>query len=429
MKQKAFAIVDVNNMYASCERVFDPSLNNRGVIVLSNNDGCVVARSQEAKDLGIAMGVPLFQIQDVVQKNNIAVLSSNYAMYHEMSRRFHNILKGFVSDEEHETYSVDESFLDLTAYAQHFDLTDIANQMLDRVYRWLGLPCCVGIGRSKTESKIGNHIAKKNPRFKGVCNLITMPKEEKEELWSRIDVSEVWGVGRKYAKKLKDLGINTVLDLSQANSTLIQKRFNVVLARTVMELQGISCIDIESTPPAKQQIVTSRSFGSKVTNRDDLKEAASMYSQDAVRRLRSQKLLCGKITVFAQSNHFDPKEPYFNQGMSFNFPEPTDCVTDLVRLATYMTGLIYKPGVRFKKCGVILTDLTPKDKHTYDLLTDMSIVERKENLMIAYEKAHSKFGKQKLAVGSCYLPNRAWSMSRERLSRNPFTWEGALRVN
>lgn len=429
MKSKIFALVDVNNCYVSCERVFNPKLNNRPVIVLSNNDGCAVARSQEAKDLGIKMGVPLFQIKDIVQKHNVQVLSSNYALYAEMSRRFHKILAEYVTESEIECYSIDECFLDLTAYYQNYDITEYGQDMRQKILRWIGLPVCVGIGRSKTEAKIANHIAKKNSHFHGVCDLVNMDPCNKEDYLSKIDVSEVWGVGRKHTKKLQNMGINTVFDLACSNPIQIQKLFSIVMARTVNELQGVSCIEIEDTPPSKKQIISSRSFGQRVTELQDLKEAVAMHVQDACKRLRADKSLCGCIIVFAQSNPFDKNVPFYNQSVSFSFPQPTDCVTDLVEAASKMITQVHKQGILFKKCGVVLMCLEPKSSHIYDLLTDMSVIEEKENLMKAYEGIQDKFGKKKIGVGSCFMPNRGWSMSRDKLSNNPFTWSGLLRVN
>ncbi len=431
MKQnnKIFALVDVNNCYVSCERMFNPSLNDKPVIVLSNNDGCAVARSQEAKDLGIKMGVPLFKIKDIVQQHNVQVLSSNYALYAEMSRRFHKILLDFVTESEQEIYSIDECFLDLTAYESLFDLTDYAHQMRDRIQKWIGLPVCVGIGRSKTQAKIANHMAKKGRRFGGVCNLVGMDKRHQDHFFSIIDVSEVWGVGRKHTKKLQSMGINTVQDLACSNPQQMKKLFSIVMARTVSELQGVSCIEIEDSPESKKQIVASRSFGSRVTELDDLKEAISMYAQDACRRLRNDKSLCGCILVFVQSNPFDPNVPFYNKSVSFTFPEPTDSAIDLVKAATIMIHHVFKAGIKYKKCGVILTCLEPKSGHTYDLLTDMEEIEKKERLMQALDSVNDRFGRRKLGIGSCYVPGRNWSMSRDQLSKNPFTWDGLLQVN
>jgi DNA polymerase V len=422
-ENKVFFLIDVNNMYVSCERVFDPSLNNKPVIVLSNNDGCAVARSNESKSLNIKMGVPLFQIKDIVQQHNVIVLSSNYAMYAEMSRRFHKILASYVTDEEVEPYSIDECFVDFTAYEKNFDLEKVGQQMRQQIWKWLGLPVCVGIGRSKTESKIANHIAKKNLGFNSVCDLVNMDPCNKEYYFSLIEVSEVWGVGRKHSKKVQGMGINTVLDLACADPREMQKKFSIVMARTIYELQGISCIEIEHTPPSKKQIVASRSFGGRVTELTDLKEAISMYAQDACKRLRDEGLLCGCMIAFVQSNPFDQNVPFYNKSITGSFSEPTDCATDFVKAAVRMIDEIYKEGIKYKKCGVVLTGLEPKSGHTYDLLTDFAYIEKKECLMQAMDDIHSKFGKKKLGVGPCFIPNRNWSMSRDKLSKNPFLWD------
>lgn len=427
-ENKVFALVDVNNCYVSCERVFNPSLIDKPVIVLSNNDGCAVARSNEAKLLGIKMGVPLFQIKDIVQQNNVIVLSSNYTLYAEMSRRFHKVLGTYVTESEQEIYSIDECFLDLTDYYKNFNLTNLAQDMRTKILKWVGLPCCVGIGSSKTEAKIANHIAKKYPAFNSVCNLVDMDLCNKEAFLAEIDVSEVWGVGRKHSKKLQGMGINSVFDLACTDPREMKKQFSVVMARTVAELQGISCIEIEHTPQTKQQIIASRSFGSRVTELEDLKEAISMYAQDACSRLRDESLLCGCIIAFVQSNPFDPNVPFYNKSISYTFPEPTDCALDFVKASTIMLTHIFKEGVKYKKCGVILTCLEPKSGHTYDLLTDFETIEKKEKLMKTLEGVHQKYGKKKLGVGPCFIPGRTWSMSRDKLSKNPFRVEGLLTV-
>ena len=427
-ENKVFALVDVNNCYVSCERMFNPSLIDKPVIVLSNNDGCAVARSNEAKALGIKMGVPLFQIKDIVQKHNVQVLSSNYALYAEMSRRFHKILGQYVTESEQEIYSIDECFLDLTAYYKHYDLTKYGQDMRQKILKWIGLPVCVGIGRSKTEAKIANHIAKKNPSFNGVCDLVNIDLCNKEDYLANIDVSEIWGVGRKHSKKLQTMGINTVLDLASSDPREMQKLFSIVMARTVAELQGVSCIEIEHAPPSKKQIVASRSFGSRVTELTDLKEAISMYAQDACSRLRSEDLLCGTIIAFVQSNPFDPNVPFYNKSVSYTFPEPTDFAPELAKTATLMLNHIYKAGIKYKKCGVLLTCLEPKSGHTYDLLTDFDEIEKKERLMNAMECVHQRFGKKKISVGPCFVPGRNWSMSRDKLSKNPFMWDELLTI-
>lgn len=427
-ENKVFALVDVNNCYVSCERVFNPSLIDKPVIVLSNNDGCAVARSNEAKKLGIKMGVPLFQIKDIVQQNNVIVLSSNYTLYAEMSRRFHKVLGTYVTESEQEIYSIDECFLDLTDYYENFNLSSYAQDMRITILKWIGLPCCVGIGSSKTEAKIANHIAKKYPAFNSVCNLVDMDLCNKEAFLSEIDISEVWGVGRKHSKKLRGMGINSVFDLACTDPREMKKKFSIVMARTVAELQGISCIEIEDTPSSKKQIIKSCSFGAKVTELNDLKEAIGMHAQEACKRLRDDESLCGYLIVFVQSNVFDESTPFYNKSISGGFSEPTDCALDLVKAATRMVSEIFKEGVKYKKCGVILTGLEPKSGHTYDLLTDFETIEKKEKLMKTLEGVHQKYGKKKLGVGPCFIPGRTWSMSRDKLSKNPFRVDGLLTV-
>ncbi|HAV5339694.1 TPA: Y-family DNA polymerase, partial [Acinetobacter baumannii] len=405
-----------------------PSLNNQPVIVLSNNDGCAVARSNEAKNLNIKMGVPLFQIKDIVQKHNVIVLSSNYELYAEMSRRFHKILASYVTDEEVEKYSIDECFVDFSAYEKNFELENVAQDMRQKILKWLGLPVCVGIGRSKTESKIANHIAKKSVGFNGVCNLVDMDPCNKEYYFSLIDVSEVWGVGRKHAKKLQSMGINTVFDLACSEPREMQRRFSIVMARTINELQGISCLEIEDTPPSKKQIIKSCSFGAKVTELIDLQEAIAMHAQEAGKRLRDDESLCGCLIVFVQSSPFDENVPFYNKSITGSFSQPTDCALDFVKAATKMVSHIYKEGIKYKKCGVILTGLEPKAGHTYDLLTDFELIEKKEQLMKTLDNVHAKFGKKKLGISTCYVPGRNWSMSRDKLSRNPFRWDELLLI-
>lgn len=427
-QNKIIALVDINNCYVSCERVFNPKLNNKAVIILSNNDGCAVARSQEAKDLGIKMGVPLFQIRDIVEKHDVQVLSSNYALYAEMSRRFMKILGEFVTSSELEVYSIDEAWLDLTAYEANLDLTEYAHEILKRLMKYLGLPACIGIGRSKTEAKLANYLAKKNKQLNGVCNLTAIDYSWTEGMYQSIEVGEIWGVGRQHAKKLNSLGIITVLDFLNAKPQMIKDQFSIVMQRTLLELQGISCIEIDHAPQAKKQIIASRSFGQKVYNKDELKEAITLYVQDAVSRLRSEKLLCGCIIGFAHSNPFDSSQPFYKRSESFALPEPSDNCLTLAKIATAMIESIYKEGVAFKKCGVILTCLEPKENHIYDMFTDMDQVEQSNRLMDSLDQIHEKFGKKKLAIGASMLPNRTWTMTRNQLSQNYFKWDQLLKV-
>lgn len=423
-----YALIDVNNCYVSCERLFNPKLKDVPVIVLSNNDGCAVARSQEAKDLGIKMGVPLFQIRDIVEKHNVQVLSSNYALYAEMSQRFHSILADYVAPGEQEIYSIDECFLRLTSYSKNYDLVEYAQDMRQRILQWIGLPVCVGIGRSKTEAKIANHMAKKAKRFNGVCNLVDMDPRHRDYFFSLIDVSEVWGVGRQHSKKLKGLGINTVLDLATSNTHQMRKLFSVVMQRTVMELQGISCIEIESAPATKKQIISSRSFGARVTDIESLSEAMSDYLQNAVKRLREDESLCGCIIAFAQSNPFDKNKPFYNKSISIGFAEPTDSAAVMNRAVLKRINELFQEGIEFKKCGVILTAIEPKSTYIYDLLSDSTQIEKNERLQNALEKVKARFGDKKIAIGPCKMHGRAWAMSRQNLTQNYFSWEGMLRI-
>ncbi|MBB6363525.1 Y-family DNA polymerase [Acinetobacter lwoffii] len=424
-----YALIDVNNCYVSCERLFNPKLKDVPVIVLSNNDGCAVARSQEAKDLGIKMGVPLFQIRDIVEKHNVQVLSSNYALYAEMSQRFHSILADYVAPGEQEVYSIDECFLKLTAYSEIYDLVEYAQNMRQRILQWIGLPVCVGIGRSKTEAKLANHMAKKAKRFNGVCDLVSMDPKHRDYFSSLIDVSEVWGVGRQHSKKLKGLGINTVLDLATSNSHQMGKLFSVVMQRTVMELQGISCIEVESAPATKKQIISSRSFGARVTDIESLSEAMSDYLQNAVKRLREDESLCGCLIAFAQSNPFDKNRPFYNKSINIGFAEPTDCAAVMNRAVMKRMNELFQEGIEFKKCGVILTAIEPKSTYIYDLLSDSTQIEKNEKLQSALEQVKVRFGDKKIAIGPCKMHGRAWAMARKNLTQNYFSWEGILRIN
>jgi DNA polymerase V len=428
MKEKIIALIDINNCYVSCERLFQPKLNNRPVIVLSNNDGCAVARSQEAKDLGIKMGVPLFQIKDIVEKHDVVVLSSNYAVYAEMSRRFTMIIKQYVSEKDVEVYSIDETFADLTSYT-NVDLNELAQQIKDMLWRGLALPVCIGIGRSKTEAKIANHIAKKNKHFNGICNLVEMDPCIKEYVLNDIEVSEVWGVGRKHSKKLDALGVRSVLDLALCNPQYIEQQFSVVMKRTVLELTGTACIELEDAPPTKKQIIRSKSFGSRVTDIESLSEAMSDYLQSAVKRLREDKSLCGCVLAFAESNPFDKNKPFYKKSISVGFAEPTDSAAVMNKAVMMQMNELFQEGIEFKKCGVILTCIENKALYIPDLLSDTESIERNEKLQCALEDVKQKFGDKKLAIGPCKLPNRGWSMSRGSLTQNYFSWEGMLTIS
>ncbi|MGQ1269932.1 Y-family DNA polymerase (plasmid) [Acinetobacter baumannii] len=424
---KIFFLVDVNNMYTSVETAFDPSLSGRACVVLSSNDGNIVARSPAAKKLGIKMGEPLFQIQDLIMRNDVIVLSSNYIIYGEMSRRFHKILAEYVSPENHEIYSVDEAFLELTSYRDIYDLNQCAKDIKEKLMKFLSLPVCVGIGRTKTEAKCMNHIAKTYPHLNGICNVFDIA-EVKDSIYRNTDVGEVWGVGRQQKKKLQLMNINTIYDLMMAPPSHIQSVFSVVLKRTVLELNGISCIDIEHTPPTKKQIVSSRTFGQRITKIHDLKEAIIKRTQEAFTRARNEQVLVGCLIVFGYSNPFDKTKPFYKKEQSASFAVPTDDLRQLVHTATKMIEQVYKEGIEFKKAGVILTCLEPKHTYTYDLLTDHEDLEKTEQLMIAIENVQKAYGKNKIGFGGSMFKNRIWSLTANHQTRNYFSFEGMIKI-
>lgn len=428
MKKRVFALIDVNNCYVSCERLFQPHLIDKPVIVLSNNDGCAVARSNEAKKLGIKMGVPRFKIDDIIRKNNVVVLSSNYAVYAEMSKRFMTILGMYVHKQDQEIYSIDECFLELTKYQKIINNSEYAYQMKAQILKWIGLPVCVGIGSSKTQAKLANHIAKTLPELNGVCDLNTMDRKVLKLILSTIDVSEIWGVGRQHAKKLNSLGINSVLDFIFANEKLIRNQFSIVMHRTWMELRGQACISLEDTPPNKKQIISSRSFGHKITELNDLKAAISMYVEKAIERMAAEEQLCGCMLVFAYSSPFDEREPFYKGEATYGFPEATDNVMALIKKATELMEEVYKKGVKFKKCGVILTGLEPKSGHIYDMLSDMEEIEKADKLLKAWSDIREKYGSKGISVGAGSLGGD-WTMQRSNLTPNYFTAEGMIRIN
>ena len=275
---RSIALIDVNNFYVSCERVFNPKLVGKPVVVLSNNDGCAVARSNEVKALGVAMGAPWFKLKDLAKQHGIIGLSSNYALYADMSNRVMSILRQYSPDQE--VYSIDESFLDLTGF-QSRDLIQYGQHMRKRILKWTGLPVCVGIGSTKTLSKLANHCAKKRPVFNSVCNFNTMSPSELNDLLNQVEVGEVWGVGRKLAPKLQALGFNTVLDLKRANPERLRQQFSVIMEKTIRELNGTVCIELEEISPAKKQIISSRSFGYAVRDYNSLAESITLYMSRA----------------------------------------------------------------------------------------------------------------------------------------------------
>lgn len=425
---KIFALVDLNNCYVSCERVFNPKLNNVPVVVLSNNDGCVVSRSQEAKDLGIKMAVPVYQIQDLIQQHHVQVLSSNYALYTEMSNRFMNILGLYVGPEDREVYSIDECFLDFTAYQELFDLNLYAKEIRDTILKWLGLTCCVGIGRSKTEAKMANHFAKKNAYLNGVCNLVEMDPCSSEQLLAQTPVNEVWGVGRNHTKALNQLGIHYVLDLINAQPKDIRKKFSVVMEKTVLELQGLSCLSIEEEAPSKQQIISSRSYGQPVYELEDIKASIRVYIARAVTRLRADHSLCRMVGVFIQTSRFNSAEKYAPY-LAITLNEHTDDLISITQAATRAVEKIFKAGFKYKKAGVVLLEIIPKQNFTPDLFCDMALRQSRLKLSDTIDDIQKKFGHHFVSIGLAQDDAATWRMKKNLCSPAYLSnWNELLRV-
>ena len=397
--------MDVNNFYVSCERVFNPSLEGRPIIVLSNNDGCAVARSNEVKSLGIKMGQPWFQMRDLAQQHGIIAYSSNYTLYADMSNRVMAILSQFSPNQE--VYSIDECFLDLTEF-QSLSLVDYGQQIRQRVKLWTGLPVCVGIGSTKTLAKLANHLAKKNPVFNSVCNLNSMNPKEQDRWLSHTAVGEVWGIGTRLAPKLTGMGIRTVLNLKNSDPVTLRSWFGVVVEKTVRELNGIICLELEDISSPKQQIMSSRSFGSYVTRREDLEEAVSSYTTRAAEKLRRQGSVAGSIHVHIRTNPHQKNEPQYGQGMTIPLPEATDDTLKLVKAAAWAVRRLYKAGYDYQKASVILSELLPRDVLQQDLFShDAS--NGTSTRMKLLDEVNLKMGKNTLRLASNGI-HQTWGM-------------------
>jgi DNA polymerase V len=317
--QRAIALIDCNNFYVSCERLFQPKLEGKPVVVLSNNDGCVVSRSQEVKDLGLKMAVPWFQMKDLAKRHGIIALSSNYTLYADISNRVMRLLSQYCPDQE--IYSIDESFLDLTGIA---DLTQYAQTIRSTIKQCVGIPVCVGIAPSKTLAKLANHVAKKQKQYHGVCDFNAMTARALDNLLAKIEVGEVWGVGRHSTERLQQMGINSVLELKYSAAKRVRAEFGVVMERIVAELNGEACIGLDEITPPRQQIICSRSFGMSVSLLDDLEQAVIAYTTRAAEKLRSQHSLAGGIQVYIRTNPHKEKDPQYQPAMLLPLFEPTD---------------------------------------------------------------------------------------------------------
>jgi DNA polymerase V len=425
MQQRSIALVDVNNMYVSCQAVFEPRLRGKPVVTLSNNDGCVVARSAEAKALGIKMGEPWFKLRDLARKHGVLAFSSNYPLYADMSSRFVRILSDF--SPEIEVYSIDEVFLDLTGMPKPH--LEIAARMKETVRRQIGLPVCVGIGPSKTLAKLANHCAKKGYVENGVCDFNAWASEQLDEQLAKIEVGDVWGVGRRLAPKLNDLGILTALDLKRAEPEYIRQQFNVVLEKTVRELRGQACIELEEVAPPKQQIVTSRSFGAPVSNLNGLNEAVSAFMSRSAEKLRRQQSYASSISVFIHTSLFGEGPKYAPPPYTIKLPAPTDDTLQLVRVALWGLKRLYKPGFQYQKAGVMLHGIVPAAGQQTDIFGFNANVDKSARLMLAMDQINAKWGRSTLRT--CAQGFKApWAMRQDNLCPCYTTrWSDLLEVS
>ncbi len=416
----AIALIDCNNFYASCERVFNPKLAGKPVVVLSNNDGCVVARSAESKALGIPMGAPYFKIEKEFIKAGGLVMSSNYALYADMSNRVMSILSGFSRDQE--VYSIDECFLSFDGFQ---DIARIGQDIRATVRQWTGLPVCVGVGSSKTLAKLANHVAKKRPEWNGVCNLVDVA--DPISIIGDFDVGEVWGVGRKISGRLAKLGITTVGQLVGTDPKLIRREFSVVMERTVIELRGVSCLTLDDIAPPKQQIMSSRSFGQPIYELKEMEEAVATYVGRAAEKLRRQGSAAGAIYVFVQTNEFKPNEPQYNRGVTVPLAIPSGDTIALTRSALRGLKAIFRTGFAYKKAGIMLVELEPADRVATDLFEEGNR-EKSAALMRVLDAANAKFGRGTLRVCAEGV-SQAWTMKRLRKSPNYTTdWNDLIRA-
>jgi len=409
-----FALVDVNNFYVSCERVFQPHLEGQPVVVLSNNDGCAVARSSEVKALGVKMGTPWFKLEDLAKQHGIQAFSSNYTLYGDMSNRFVSVLRSFSPDIE--IYSIDECFVRVESVLSLYASTGAMGQaMRHKLKQWVGLPVCVGFGPTKTLAKFANHLAKKNAEFEGVCDLHAMSRPEREVWMSKVAVGEVWGVGRRLSDRLTALGVQTVLDLRNCAPRAVRAEFGVVLERTCRELRGFSCLSLEEVAPAKKQIMVSRSFGSPITRMKELEEAVASYVGCAAEKLRRQGCCTSTLLVFIHTNPFREDLPQRNVSLSIGLPSPSDDSRELTRAALAGLGKLYEPGYAYKKAGVLLTTLIPQGMEQRGLFDEQGQSARSAAVMSVLDKINARFGKDSVKTAACGTEG-AWAMNASRRS-------------
>ncbi len=400
------ALIDCNSFYVSCERLFNPKIQSMPVVVLSNNDGCVISRSTEAKKIGIKMGEPYFKVKELVKKNNVQIFSSNYALYGDLSRRVMKVLKGF--SDKIEIYSIDEAFIDLT-HIKDSQTEEYGKKIRERVLKWTGIPTSVGISSTKTLSKVANHIAKKDKT--GVMYL----KKNIDSVLKNFDIADIWGVGKQLSKLYKKNGINNALKLKNISNTWVKKSTNVLGAKTVMELRGIPCIDLETEDTKRKSCCVSRSFGKKVESLEKLRESITTHCLNAAEKIRIDKQTTRAITVFIRTSPFDRNRKYYSNSITIELPVSSNNSFELVKTAIKGLEKIYKYGYFYQKAGVILSKLKESSEKEFNLLTPI-LENKSKTLMKAIDFTNAKYGRNAISIAQAGIKND-WKMRREHSSR------------
>jgi len=404
---KKIALLDCNSFYVSCERLFNPKIRKKPVVVLSNNDGCIISRSNEAKTLGIKMGEPYFKARNIIVKNNVQVFSSNYSLYGDISRRVMRTLKRFNS--EIEVYSIDEAFLDLSNFSDD-EVEDVGKEVRSVVLQWTGMPTSIGIAKTKTLSKIANHIAKKEKS--GVVSLIGI--EDIDSILEKVKIEDVWGVGRQLTKFYIKNDIYNAKQLKNISNAWIKKSSSVLSSRTAMELRGISCIDLEIQDSKRKSCVVSRSFGKKVEIFQELKESVTNYCLNASEKIRSESLIAKSITVFLKTSPFQNRGIYYSNSKTIDFPIATDNSIEIVKAAINGLKDIFKRGYKYQKTGVILSGLSNSENKNN--LFSSSKDEKIKSLMRSIDSANCRYGRSALSLASGGI-NKKWNMRRKHSSK------------
>ena len=404
---KKIALIDCNSFYVSCERLFNPKIRRLPVVVLSNNDGCIISRSNEAKALGIKMGEPYFKARNIIIKNNVQVFSSNYSLYGDISRRVMRTLKRFNS--KIEVYSIDEAFLDLSNFSDK-DVKDVGKEIRNTVLQWTGIPTSIGIAETKTLSKVANHIAKKQKS--GVVSLVNI--KDLDPILEKVEIRDIWGVGKQLSKFYIKNGIYNAKQLKNASNTWIKKTKNVLSSRTAMELRGVPCIEIETKQAKRKSCCVSRSFGKKVEKLRELKESVTSYCLNAAEKIRSESLVSKSITVFIRTSPFQNKGIFYSNSKTIDFPIATNNSIEIVKNALTGLDLIYKDGFKYQKAGIILSGLSDSEKG--NSLFKSTKDEKIKNLMQSIDSTNYRYGRSTISLASAGI-NKKWSMRRQYSSK------------